>query len=360
MKYLIVITLVACTMFPLCADAGEALAPQKAEPRVVKKYHIGSIYFDKEDRKLYAFGYINTDYLDEDRISTIEEPKILRISEDGRYETEINAAFFGLEHYGKEEHAHDGQTTQTWFVDSAYGRILRFKGNPQSAANQFSSLLTRGPTPESFFTDSKMPIYGFQVSIAGSPQRIWVAPSVGGRHILARDEKNGLLWEDIDGTLKISSDATHQTVSYKPHDYISRIFPDERDGTAWLYLSHNRGELLHLDRNGNTLNKVPIAKYLTSEGSVNKIAIDFEHEQIWYADTGYPFKLVQLSLSGERKFEMNFQQITGATLGSCFNASLTLQEDGALWFYCAHFGIFKLDSSGKRLLKVEVPDPLQN
>ena len=183
MKYLVTITLTACTIFSLCANAGDTQPRQKAASRVIKKFDIDSIYFDKEDRKLYAFGHMRTHYLDEDAIPTTEEPKILRISEDGKFESEINASFFGLEQYAVEEHAYDGQSAQTWFVDTAHSRILRFKGNPHSAANEFSTLLIHAPTPERFFIPSKMPMYGFQVSIAGSPQHIWVAFIEGGtRH----------------------------------------------------------------------------------------------------------------------------------------------------------------------------------
>ena len=361
MKFLVVIGLATCTIFSLCANANETQPRQKVAPSIVKKYVIDYIYFDNEDHKLYAFGHMQTEYLDEDHAPTTEEPKILRISEDGKFEAEINAAFFGLEHYGVEEHAYDGQSTQTWFVDSAHSRILRFKGNPQSATDAFAPLLIRGPTPERFIVPGKIPMYGFRVSIAGSPQHIWVALIEGGHaSFLARDEKNGLLWQDHDGILNISSDATSQPVSYQQHRSASAIFPDERDGTAWIYISNDKvGELRHLDRNGNTINKLPIAKYLTSTGSRNRIAIDFKREQIWYADIVYPYKLVQLSLSGERKLELNIQQITGTPNGNCPNSSLALQEDGALWLYCSKWGIYKFDASGKRLLEVESTGPLQ-
>lgn len=352
MKFLIVITLTVSALFSPCANAGEVSVPQQAVPRTLKDFAVDSIYFDNEDRKLYVFGHMQTKYLDEDSAPTIEEPKVIRISEDGKYEAVIDAAFFGLEHYGPSEHAHDGKTTQTWFVDTAHSRILRFTGNPESAAAAYAPLLVRGSSTECFFNPRKMPAYGFKVSIAGTPARIWAAPRTGGGgpYALARDEKNGLLWEGDEGGLRIQSDATSQPALYRPRDYASAVFPDERDGTAWVYLSHNRGELEHIDHNGNSLSKLPIAKYLTSSGPGNKIVIDFVRGRAWYADTGYPFKLVQLPLSGEPRLELDFKKISG--MDYCANPSLALQQDGVVWLYCTRQGIYKLDASGRRLLLV--------
>lgn len=354
MKFLVAVIYATSALFSLCVVAGETTHLQPMEHRVIKKYDVSAIYFDNENRKLYVFGYMKIHYLDIDSVPTTEEPKVLRISEDGKYEAEINAAFFGLEQYAEEEHAHDGKTTQTWFVDTAHSRILRFKGNPSDAANAIAPLLARGPNIENFFTPGKMPRYGFQVSIAGSPPRMWIVPRTGGGgpYALARDEKNNLLWEGDEGVLRVYSDVNSQPVSHQLNDFVARIFPDERDGTAWVYFSH-RGELDHMDRNGDTLHKIPIAKFLTSDGAQNKIIVDFERKQVWYADVGYPFKLVQLSLSGEHKLELNFQQISGAKKDACFNASLALQDDGKIWLYCQGSEIYKLDFSGERILIVE-------
>jgi hypothetical protein len=347
----------------LCAavHAGSAYADNHSivgkTAREESRYSVESILFQEEDRKLYVFGHMKTFFPTEDRLPVTEEPTILRFSDVGKLEGKLYAAFFGLEHYSVEEHRRDAHAGQTWFVDRIHRRFLSFDGNPEKASAKYTRLLVNSPNVEIFLLPSKMPIYGFLASITPSPTKLWIAPRSGGGgpYAWVRDEKNGLLWQGDEGLLKIQSDGAAQAITVRLDDFVSEIFPDERDGSAWVYLSHKFGELRHIDKNGKVLQTIPFVKF---KGTKTPIVMDFRREVMWFIDTGYPFRLVKRSLSDSRELIFLREHLFGSARQTCWNPRLTLDEsEGAVWLYCAGTasygpGIYKFDLSGKPLLTV--------
>ncbi|MDH4133377.1 MAG: hypothetical protein OEV31_01175 [Gammaproteobacteria bacterium] len=321
------------------------------------RYSVESILFHEGDRKLYVFGHMKRFFPAEDREPIPEEPAILRFSDAGKLEMKSYAAFFGLEHFSVEEHRRDANASETWFVDKNHRRFLSFDGNPEKASANYARLLANSRNVESFFFPSKMPIYGFLVSITPAPEKLWITPRSGGGGPYAwmRDEKNGLLWHGDEGLLKIQSDGTDQVITVRVGDFVSEIFPNERDGSAWVYLSHKFGELRHIDKNGKMLQTVPIVKF---KGAKTPIVMDFRREAVWFVDTGYPFRLVKKSLSDASERIFLREQLFGSARQVCWNPSLALDEsEGAVWLYCAGTasygpGLYKFDLSGKPMLAV--------
>src|SRR5262249_25526112 len=156
-----------------------------------------------------------------------------------------------------------------------------YPGDPRAASKAFAPLLARGPEPEAFFDPEKIPYYGFLISLTGSPVRIWAASRKGGGdpYAWARDEKNGMLWEGDEGVLKIHSDADPKELAIRENDFVSKVLPDERDGTAWVYLSHQKGELQRVDRGGKTLKTLPLLKF---QGTPVPMVADLPHGALWY------------------------------------------------------------------------------
>jgi hypothetical protein len=295
---------------------------------------------------------------DGDEMPSHEEPKIFRFGDKGESENGIQAAFFGLERYATLEHQHDAGAHQTYLVDRVHARIMIFDGNPQTASTAFGSLL-KGPAQDVFYRLERMPYYGFLISITQSPARLWVASRTGGGgpYAWARDGKNGLLWEGDEGVLKIHVDGTSEPISVRTDDFVTAVFPDEKDGTAWIYLSHQKGELQHIDRTGKVLRILPLVKF---QGSKIPMVFDFRRKMLWYVDTGYQNRLVKLSLDGVRQLELTTMQFAGVGR-VCWDPSLALQEvEGSIWVHCGASGIhkaqiYKLDGTGKRLMEI-TPD----
>lgn len=334
--------------------------PVKQKLAVDEVYSADAIVYNAADRNVYLFGYVMDDARGIDAMPQVNRPRILRINSETRRVEELPGTAFGAEPYTQGNHQKDKGTEPRWFVDRIHQRLMRIQGSKNQMLADLSSRIIEGPKPEEFFAYPRMPMYWYYVSIDPGLERMWiVATRPNGPENFVRDFKNGFSWEYGVGMVTTRDESGPR--SWAVSDYVSMIVPDERDGSAWLYLSHEKGTLVHTDRFGNTRSTLPFVKF---HGAALSIAMDVGRGLAWYLDDRR--RLVKMSLEvGRHQLELQEEQVFGQNR-RCFSAdsNYTLNnlqlapvfETGHLWLYC-RTGVFELDSNGKLLTSVPL-DPL--
>jgi len=336
--------------------AGTISAQIKTRPRVAidEVYSVDAVIYRPAERNVYLFGYV-MDSPHADSMPTINRPRILRIGVDSKKVEELTGVAFGVDSHTRSTHAAFLGSGPVWFVDPAYQRFMRVDGSREENVRNLASRLVGLVKPEVFFDPRLMPMYRYLISVDPTSTRMWVTPTDdNGVQRAAYDFQNEISWSYLQAQIIIRERG--KQVSKPVGEYASAIVPNEVDGTAWIYLSHETGALIHLDRRGNVLKTIPIGK---RAGDATSVAIDTLRRAVWHVDLGQR-QLLKTSLEdGTRQLALDEKKFSALRCLSPFAPDFRLAvatDNGHVWLYC-RTGVHQIDPSGALLTSIPL-DPL--